>query len=166
MQENEKKKKKFRLPHWLPFVLSLMGVAALMILYVMFIANWLGNSVSPQEKLTEFAEYAKSVKSDIIALSKFETAKYGTEDRLTYFITKNGDEQKLRDAVFVDGAYNAESYFSTLTGNRCSRYYYTWYDLECLIICDSGGAVHTDGSQYTADIGDGVTAAIRGYEKE
>lgn len=165
MQENEKKKKKFKIPHWVPFILSLLGVAALMVLYVIFVAGWLGNSVSPQEKLNEFAEYAKSVKSNIIALSELENAKYNPEDQFTYFITKNGDEQEIRNAVFVDGAYNAESYFSLATGNRCARYYYTWYDLECLIIYDGSGASHTDGSQYTADVGDGVTAAIRGYEK-
>lgn len=165
MQETEKKKK-FKLPHWIPFVLSLTGVAALMVLYVIFVAGWLGNSVPPQEKFAEFADYAKDVKKDIVALSELETAKYKPEDRFTYFITKNGDEQELRNAVFTDGAYNAESYFSASTGNRCARYYYTWYDLECLIIYDSGGAAHTDGSQFTADIGGGVTAAVRGNEKE
>ena len=165
MQENEKKKKKFSIPHWVPFILSLIGVVALMILYVVFIANWLGNSVTPQEKLAEFAEYAKDVSGDIIALSEHETEKYEPDDQLTYFINKNGDEQELRNAVF-EGAYNAESYFSKSTGNRCARYYYTWYDLECLLIWDSGGAAHTDGTQYTIDIGGGITAAVRGNETE
>ena len=44
MPKNDKKK--FRLPHWLPFVASLLGVGALMVLYVLFVANVLGGQDS------------------------------------------------------------------------------------------------------------------------
>ena len=166
MQGNETKKKKFRLPHWLPFVLSLMGVAALMVLYIIFIGNWLGNSVSPQEKFEEFAGYIESVKDDITALSELDTARYVPEDKTTFFISKNGDEQALRDAVY-EGAYSGETYVSPTTGNRCARFYYTWYDLECIVIYDKGSAgKHTDGSVYSAAVDENITAAVRGNEKE
>ena len=41
--DEQKNKKKFRIPHTLIFVLSLAGVAALMVLYIMFVASWMNS---------------------------------------------------------------------------------------------------------------------------
>ncbi|MBO6231669.1 MAG: hypothetical protein J6O50_14015 [Ruminiclostridium sp.] len=162
----ENAKKRFRLPHWLPFVLSLIGVAVLMLLYIWFVGQWFGNTVTPEEKFNAFAEYADSIKDDIIALSELEISSRAEGDSNTYFIMKNGDEQQLRDAVY-EGSYMGESYVSAATGNRCARYYYSWYDLECIIIYDKGrSADHTDGSKYSAAVGADMTAAVRGNQTD
>ena len=43
MNKDEKEKKKFRLPHRLVFILSLLGVAVLMGLYIWFVASWMND---------------------------------------------------------------------------------------------------------------------------
>jgi hypothetical protein len=160
----EKQKKRVKLPHWLPFVLSLIGVGALMLLYIFFIGSWLGTSVPPTEKLVEFSEYISGVKDDLTALAELDNAKIGADDSNAYFISRNGDEQALRDRVF-EGAYSGESYMSEATGTRCARFYYTWYDLECIVICDKGSASkHIDGTDYSVAVDDNIAAAIRGNE--
>ena len=66
-------KKKIKLPHWLPLVLSLSGVAVLMVLYVIFMGWWLGGSMmTEQEQFAQFTEYVKTAAEDISALSELD----------------------------------------------------------------------------------------------
>ena len=43
MNKNDNGKKKFKIPHRLVFILSLLGVAVLMGLYIWFVASWMNN---------------------------------------------------------------------------------------------------------------------------
>lgn len=161
-----KEKKKLKLPHWLPFVASLLGVLALMALYIWFVGSWFGKAVPAEERLAEFREYAESVGNDIAALSEHDMSLMAEGDTNTYQIFTKGDEQELRDAVFKGGAYQADSCMSNASGKRCCRYFYNWYELECIIIYDKGGAeLHTDGTELSAAVGDDITVAVRGHEK-
>lgn len=159
-------KKKFKLPHWLPFILLLAGVIGLMLLYVMFIANTFGSTGSELQKFSEFIEYAESCSGDITELTEHEFAKLDADDTRSYFITLKGDEQELRDRVF-SGAYLAEISVSAATGSRSARYYYMWYDIDCVIIYDEGNAkLHTDGTDYSAVLTESLMAAVSGHQKE
>ena len=44
MENNNNNKKKFRIPHRLVFILSLVGVGALMVLYILFVAKFFAGS--------------------------------------------------------------------------------------------------------------------------
>ncbi|MBQ9383642.1 MAG: hypothetical protein IJT87_05345 [Ruminiclostridium sp.] len=47
--KDDKNKKKFRIPHRLVFILSLLGVVALMALYIWFVSTWMNDDVYTQE---------------------------------------------------------------------------------------------------------------------
>ena len=160
-------KKKIKLPHWLPLVLSLSGVAVLMVLYVIFMGWWLGGSMmTEQEQFAQFTEYVKTAAEDITALSELDGSVFAAAgDDKPYALAPRGNEQELRDRVFIGGAYAAESYMSAASGKRCVRYVYSWHDLECTVIYDKGNAaLHTDGTGFSAIIDDDIAAAVVGSE--
>ncbi len=63
MNKKDKKKKKFRIPHRLVFILSLIGVAGLMALYIWFVSTWMNDDVYNNENGTqlEFPEPAVTI---------------------------------------------------------------------------------------------------------
>ncbi len=148
----------------LPFILSLLGVFTLMGLYVWFIGGWLGNSSSPQEKYNSFMQYAESIRSDIETVSAYEITISADDKPHQILMTgENGESRKK----LLQGAYVAETYISPVNGHRCARYYYEAYDLYFVIIYDKESASqHTDGSEFSAVLGDSITVAFQGNASE
>lgn len=163
---SDKAGKKLKLPHWLPFVSMLVGVFALMILYVVFIAKSFGETGSPQENFADFVEYINTRAGDIEELSRLEFSKLEPGDTKGYFITDKGDETELRGKVF-ESSYMGQTSMSAVTGTRIAVYYFMWYDIDCVVIFDEGNAEkHSDGSGLSAVITDSITAAVNGHQKE